>query len=263
MSCLTHCCVLTRGEFFLKDLSIPEDLCGIVCEDPNRPYKKLGNVSSCVVEILGSVIGRENEFNIADPKSRQEILGVNLSITLNCASYRNLAQALFSGKDISESGSHSEEFCIGSLSDCDMFNFSKLKAINESVVVTLKNGRGDEIKTLEVDVDYKVTQSGVEIISDSIDSLGATSLVLSYDYDNEGFHGIDFLSKFQGYKSLYFKGVNYDKSDGALFDAIFHRVLFAPVNQFDLITRDEFLTLNLVGVVERKNGDWFKITKQE
>ena len=260
MACQTHCCVLTRGEFFVSDW---QNSCGGDSElqcNQRKAFKKLGNVSSCAVEIDTEVIGTQNKFNLLDDTcSRTIVRAVRLQISLNCASKENLLRALYSEDEERDSGSFVEDFCISSLSECDFFPFSKLTA--SDVTVYLRDADGEAIATLVPDTDYAFSRSGIEILRD-IDIEEAVTLRLAYSYDNDGIYGIEFLKKIHGYRTLFFKGTNYDSGE-ALFDAIFNKVLFAPINSFDLITGDDFLTLNLSGVVEKDDNSWFKITKQE
>ena len=258
----THCCVFTRGEFYMRDAAPCGGVSELFCSGQG-PFKKVGNVSSAIVEIQGSVIGKENEFHPADPESRVEILGVNMSITMSCASKKNLLQALYAQSEELDSGSRVTDFCFtDSISSDDFFPFEFKGVDPETVTVYLRNTLG-AVKTLTVNVDYLVNSSGVQIINDSIDVEDANIVRLAYSYDTENFSGIEFQTLFPKYKEIYFKGTNYGDGEEALFDAKFYRVLFAPVNQFDLITRDEFLTISLVGSVEKFDGKWFKLTKQE
>lgn len=262
MATETHCCVFTRGEFYMRDAAP----CGSVSElfcSAQGPYKKIGNVSSAIVQIQGTVIGKENEFHPADPESRIEILGVNMSITMNCASKKNLMQALFAQDQESDSGTRVTDFCFtDSIDSNDFFPFEFKGVDPESVTVYLRTTLG-VVKTLVLGDDYLINSSGVQIVNDSIDPEGATIVRLAYSYDTADFSGIEFQTLFPKYKEIYFKGTNYGDGEASLFDAKFYRVLFAPINQFDLITRDEFLTISLVGSVEILDGKWFNITKQE
>lgn len=267
MACTTHCCVLTRGEFFISDWhsSCLGGLSEIVCQSQPSAFKKLGNVSSCVVEVSSQVLGKENKFNpLTDACARTMIEGVNITLTLNCASRDNLYQALFAEKKTEEdSGTHILDYCMTSLSECDFFPFQKKQALETGLQVIVRDAMGTVVKTLVKDTDYIWSRSGVEIIRDDIDIEDGAFLRLVYDYDTTGYYDMKFQSKFMGYKSLYFKGSNFDGGGDAMFDAIFNKVLFGPVSQFDLITRDEFLTLTLSGSVELDADTWFNITKQE
>lgn len=268
MSCITQCCVLTRGEFYISDFCSGEEACAdgglsdISCGTQNV-FRKLGNVSSCVVETQAEVLGRENKFNpVGASCPRIAITGVNLTLSLNCASRENLYRALFASGDQTEAGSNRQEFAIDELVECDFFPYSKQKPEEESVIVTLIDPMGILVKTLVLDTDYRLSKSGVEIIND-VDIINSSKLVLEYDFDPLGYYVAQFLSKFQGYKTIFFKGTNYADSTEGIFDATFHKVLFAPVSQFDLITQNDFLTLTLTGTVEPKNGKWYEIIKQE
>lgn len=267
MSCETHCCVLTRGEFLISDWNssncnggIPD----ILCDTRPKPYRKVGNVSSCNIEIQTEVLGKENKYNpISDTCARVQILGVNLTVTFDCASRENLYRALYSEKKEADSGNHVIDYCIDSLNECDFFIFQKQQALESGLGVYLKDASGNVVKQLVQDTDFRFYKSGIEIINNSIDIEDAVTLRLVYAYNNDGYYSFDFLSQKQGYKSLFFKGTNFASNEGAMFNALFHKVLFAPVENFDLITQDSFLTLTLRGSVEKDNNSWFKITKQE
>lgn len=236
----------------------------ILCDSRPSAFKKLGNVSTCLVEIDSEIIGKENKYNpLNDTCARTLTRAVRMQITLTCASKENLIRALFSEQAEADAGSRVDDFCIDSLSACDFFPFSKKLADPESVTVYLRNAMGVQVGVLVADTDYRYSKSGIEILRDDIDIDDAITLRLAYDYDNAGYYDIEFLKKLHGYRTIFFKGTNYDSAEGSLFDALFNKVLFAPVSQFDLISGDGFLTLNLSGVVEKDGDSWFKITKQE
>jgi len=263
----TECCVLTRGEFFISDNCSDEGGCDgglseIIC-NTEKGFKKVGNVSSCVVEITSQIIGKENEYNKTTSLcARTQVTGINISITFNCASRANLFRAMYAEIPAVGSGPATQDFCISELNEDDFFVFSKKLATKASVVVGLYDPMGNLVKTLVEDLDYRYEPYGITIAQE-IDIEDASILKLSYNFNTAGYYEIDFLSKYQGYKTLYFKGTNYDSDEGTMFDAVFHKVLFAPISTFDLITRDEFLTLTLSGSVEKQNGSWFTLTKQE
>lgn len=267
MACLTHCCVLTRGEFFITDWKSDclDGIPGINCDGLTGAFSKVGNVSSALVNISSSVIGKENKFNpMTDVCSRVMIEGVTLDITFSCASSSNLYRALYAAKEIDFPNTVTKDFCIDELKECLFYPFPK-KGVNEqSLVVTILETDGDVVKTLIVDEDYSISKSGIELLRD-IDKETGSVLRISYTYDPSGYHEFDFRTQFMGYKSVYFKGVNFNDESQDLFDCVFHKVLFTPMNQFDLISRDEFFTITLSGSVEldKAQNSWFKITKQE
>lgn len=267
MSCLDHCCVLTRGEFYISDYKggCSDGLSEILCENLANTFKKVGNVSSAQVGIETTIIGKENKFNpMKDACSRVNISGVELTITFECASASNLYRALFSEKSEDVDGPGLKDFCIDSLDECDFFPFAHPGVDPESLEVVLRNNDNEIVKTLVLDEDYSVTKSGIDILRE-IDIEDAVTLRLMYNYNTEGYHIFKFLSKFMGYKSIYFKGTNFAGGEQGQFDCEFHKVLFTPINTFDLITKDEFFTITLNGSVEldKSKEEWFKIIKQE
>lgn len=265
MACETSCCVLTRGEFFIADWvkTCPPGTVDPLCSLP-KPFKKLGNVSSCAIANQVEVLGKENQFNPIDSTcARVSIQGVNITLTLNCASKENLYRALYGIKIVPDAGTHTKEYCITSLSECDFFPFEKHEVDLDAVSVVLRLANGSVLSTLVKNVDYSLSVSGIEILRSDINIAGAVSVSLTYDYDNANSFEVNYLSQYQGYKTLYFKGTNYADGSEAMFDAYFHKVLFAPIGEFDLITADEFFTITLTGSVEKDNGSWYKITKKE
>ena len=77
---------------------------------------------------------------------------------------------------------------------------------------------------------------------------------------------MDFGSKKIGYKTLFFKGTNYASSEGdKILDVIIYKVLLNPISQFDIITKDDFFTINLNGVVEKdgSSSKHFSMIKEE
>lgn len=267
MACLTHCCVLTRGEFFITDWKsdcvggIP----GLNCDGMTGPFTKVGNVSSALVNIESSVLGKENKYNpMKDVCSRVMIEGISLDITFSCASSSNLYRALYAANELDFPNIATKDFCIDDLKECYFFPFPKKGLVDGSLTVAVRDNDGDTVKTLIEGVDYSISKSGIELLRD-IDKETGSILRLSYNYDPSGYHEFDFRTQFMGYKSIYFKGVNFNDDSEDLFDCVFHKVLFTPMNQFDLISRDEFFTITLSGSVEldKAQNSWFKITKQE
>lgn len=238
------------------------EVSGISCVTACSPFKKVGNVLSCNVEIVSELLGRGNQYLNPDSCPRSSITGVNLTITMGCASVRNLIQGLFGSAVDVESGSKVDEFCIEELEQSDFFPFSKKQATLNTVVVRLLDEDNDEVMVLVEGVDYKLSKSGVQILKD-IDILNASEIEIAYDYNTINFTKIKFGTLKQGYKSLYFKGTNYADGGAGLFDAEFTKVYFKPMDLFNLITADEFLTITLQGVVDKVNGEFFSITKQE
>lgn len=265
MSCETSCCVLTRGEFFIGDWegSCIGGLSEILCNGTPRPLKKVGNVTTCLVQIDSRVLGKENQFNpLSKTCSRVQVAGVDISITMTCASRSNLYRALYGEKPPADSGTHIKDFCFETLESCDFFPFEKQQALESNLHVYLRDALGNVVSELVRDVDFSFSTSGIELLQD-LDPDNASILRLSYEYNNADFYEIDFLKKYIGYKKLHFKGTNYAEAEGGMFDAIFNKVLFAPINQFDLITSDGFFTITLTGSVEKDDGSWFKLIKQE
>lgn len=259
-----NCCTFTRGEFFIRDA---KEICApgedyLVCDPSPWPFKKIGNVSSGLIEVLGSVVGRENEFNIADPEARVEILGVNISMSINCTDRKNLIHALLADKLDDETSSRVQEFCFESLDEGDFFEFD-FKGVDPASVSVYLRGSGSLDQNLEVNTDYLVNSSGIQIINPDLATQNFDHLRITYDYDTQGYYSMSFGSAIPKYKEIYFKGINVGEGNEDLFDASFYRVLFSPLGQFDLITRDEFLTINLQGSVEKRNGHWFRLVKQE
>lgn len=260
----THCCTFTRGEFYMRDAvqQCASGVSGIACQT-GTPFKKIGNVSSGLIEILGTVLGKENKFNPADPSARVEVLGVSLTLSISCSSVKNLRSALIAESPEVGPSSRTQDIALCStLEDGDFFPFEKKGVVAPSVEVYLLHN-SVIVATLIQGVDYMVSSSGIQLIRDGVNSITSDILRFVYFYDDSNFSEIQFFSEIPKYKEVYFKGINYGDEGKSLFDANLYRVLFAPINQMDLITREEFLTINLTGSVEKFDEQWFKITKQE
>lgn len=263
----TNCCLLTRGDLFIserEDCEIPE----LSCETKGKSFKKIGNVLSCSITNVSEIFGTENKFvKTNDSCARKSLVAVSISMTIGCASKKNLIMAL--SEEIleeEESGSFEEKFCATELKKCDFFPLSKKAPVHDSVLIYLLDIDNNIISSLEKDLDFSVSNSGVEILRDIVlgeDDEEMVSILVDYDYNSSGFHKIDLSDKLSGYKRLYFKGTNYSEGGDGLFDARFHKVLLSPINNFDLISADDFFTITLTGVVEKVNGSFYEITKQE
>ena len=266
MACETHCCVLTRGDFYISDSgpSCMDGLDSILCTSGKSPLKKIGNVLSCMVNITSEILGTENKFNPVDSTCpRVPIQRIEMTLQIGCASAKNLYRALYGLQEDAETGVQVDEFCFDTLDECDFFPFGKLAPDPESIDVFLKDTEGLLVKDLILGTDYSISKSGIEIINPNIDVETGVTLLVSYNYDTSNHFEIKFGSKKMGHKTLYFKGTNYADGGEALFDAHFPKVLFKPIESFDLISGDEFFTLTLSGVVEKQGDEWFTLKKQE
>lgn len=255
------CCVLSRGSVYISDrgdCEIPE----ISCETDGGPFRKLGNVLSCQINNVSEILGTQNK-HIKTNKvcARKTLIAVNITLTIGCASLKNLVLALSEKKEIAESGSSDDRFCVSEITDCLFFPFSKNGIDPNTVIVTALDIDNEVISTLVADEDYSIDKSGITILRD-VSAPGLVVLRITYDYTSDGFGTAILSEKLSSYKKIYFKGVNYSDGEG-LFDAVFHKVLLKPVDNFDLISSDDFLTLTLSGVVEKVNGKFYEITKQE
>lgn len=268
MACITDCCVLSRGEFFIADWASDcvGGLAEILCESTTSGFRKVGNVSTAAVSISSQSMGTQNKFiKQAEDCARVAIEGVSIDITLECASAKNLYLALFGEKKEDDSGTHTKDFCVDEdLSGCNFFPFDKVGAVDTDLQVLLISANGDLVATLEIDVDFTFSQSGIQILED-YPILNGTSLRLIYTYDTTGFNEIDFLSRSIGPKALYFKGSNFNNDARNQFDFEFYKVVFTPISQFDLISRDSFFSISLSGRVEKdySRDSWFRLIKQE
>lgn len=255
------CCVFTRGEFLLSDWKC--DDCDPFCTDQSFLFKNLGNVVQCTVNISSEIVGTENKFNpLKDTSPRENVTGVSLSLSISCASVANLRTALYS-EDVSQlSGTKTQTTFIRSLSEGDFIPFEKKGVNQETLTVKLKDSYG-LLNALVLNSDYRVDESGITIAKDNIDLSSANGIVLEYNYDESLYFVVDFFKKSIGYKTLYFKGINYGEDESQLFDAVFHKVIFAPMQSFELLPTDSFFTINLNAKVEREaDKDWFKLIKK-
>lgn len=263
MSCETQCCVLSRGELYLADSESCE-LGDLFCDTVGSGMRKLGNVLSCRIENLVEIVGLENEFlKTDDVCNRISIISSRMFLSLGCASKENLLLSLGDEKVDSESNPKTDKFCVTEFKKCTFFPFSSKGVLlgEENIEVDILDVNGESLETLVYGEDYEASKSGIQLLKD-LEIDGGVELSVRYDYNNAEFTEMSFAKVLQGHKSLYFKGVNYSNGEG-LFDAEFKRVLFKPINGFDLINQGDFFTLELEGIVEKKDNEFYKIIKQE
>lgn len=263
MSCETQCCVLSRGELYIADAESC-DMGDLFCDTVGSGMRKLGNVLSCRIENIVEIIGTENEFiKTDDICNRISVMSSSIFLSLGCASKENFLLALGDEAVQSESNPKTDKFCVSEFKKCTFFPFSKKGALltSEDIEVDVLDVDGQVLETLVYDEDFKASKSGIELLKD-LEITGGFELKVRYDYNSAEFTEINFAKVLQGHKSLYFKGVNYSNGEG-LFDAEFKRVLFKPSAGFDLISQGDFFTLELDGIVEKKDNEFYKIIKQE
>ena len=256
-----ECCVFTRGEFYIAEV---ESNCGtdLLCPDGKGSYRKLGNVSSCVLSPQNYSLGTVNEYNLTDGScGLYSTLSVGIDLTINCVSKENLRMALHSDLDAS-SGSDTQDYCITSLSEGDFFPFKKYSADLISLVVKVKDVTTSTETILVKDIDFTVDSSGITFIASHSWSGQSRLLEFSYNYSAGNFSSFSLGSRKEFCKSLFFKGINYGEGNQEIFNAYIPRAILSPIDSIDLITQDNFMTLNLKGRAERVNGKWLMIYKQ-
>lgn len=253
------CCLLLRGEFFIKDSSFEcakntnaFDSCG----EKNSQYIKIGNTSSCEINIDSFVFGKENIFNKVSPENRIGINKVNISLMVECVNKENILQAFYGEEKVEESNSINERLCF---SKTNPFIITKYNPKN--LVISLLDSFGNLLSFLIEGTDYNISGSKIELINmPGIDARTST-LMLDYDFIPENTMSFDLFSRKPKYKDVFFKGFNVENNNSM--EVRFYRVLFAPIANFDLITKDQFFNLPLSGVVEESNNGFFKITQQK
>lgn len=254
-----QCCLFSRGEFFIRESSFNcQDEDSLLCED--KPFISLGNISTGLIEINSQVLGKENFFNPALPKSRTVIDGVDLTVTLTCADDKNLRKAFLGVESEATDGSFVEELCVGEDADLKgMLIPFKNKGVTD---LTLYLTAADT-EPLEVSASEYFFDSSALNITGSLNSGSYTHIRASYNYDSSGFMTLNSLIGDPKYYELYFKGFNMESGEGVIFDAQLYKVLFNLNNVLDLISKDEFTTFTLTGSVERTTSGWFKISRSK
>lgn len=277
MSCNTNCCTFLRGEMYIADsLSSCASSGGLVCAS-DKPLKKMGNIESATISISSQILGSENRHNNNNnkPCTRIAIQGVDISLTLLCTKNLNMKLATQSKDHVGDfMVGYAQEFTICSqddLQECNFFKFNK-SGFAGSLVVLLLDEDSETLETLTLDIDYSVSQHGIELLHEIINA-DAKFIRLTYNYDDraeQGLQQFNFLSEFQGHKYLYFKGTNFAEGLGEEdpFSIEIYRVLFNPVSQLDLISNGSYFVINLVGRIEKhfENeddglGGYFKIRR--
>lgn len=255
---MSECCLLLRGEFFIRDSLFEcakspnhED-----CDEKSAQYIKVGNTSTCEVRVDSQVVGRENIFNRANPKSRLLINGVDLNLIIECVSRDNLLQAFYSENDVEDSFSVSDRVCL------DRENpFIFTKYTPSGLAITALDSFGNEVRPLIEGIDYTLNGSKIELLTLSTLDEIVENLSIDYSFDPSTVLSFRPFSATPKYKDVFFKGEN--KANGDPVEVRFYRVLFNPLRSFDLISKDQFFNLPLEGVVEESNQGYFKLTLQK
>lgn len=253
------CCVFSRGEFFLASRSASSACSPLNCGPAvTSPFRSVGNVIEATAMIDAEVVGSLNKYvTPSSAKPRTLIRNVELSLTMGCASVDNLLRALQAERQEQVASTYVQDFCASKLRKGDFLVLDKKGVTTDTASVSLRDVHGDSLGSL-LPGQFKEITSGIEILED-ITAPGLSVVRVMYDYDQDGLSEIEFASRPNRYTSVYFKGTNYN---GDLFDAVFHKVLFAPINSLDIVNDGDFLTLNLMGSVEEDGGKYFRLIKQ-
>jgi hypothetical protein len=267
------CCTFIRGEFFMAEAkSACDSTGGIVCGIVS-PLKKIGNIQSAVVTIQSEVLGKENKYNSngINPCSRIQVNSVSIALSIVCPKTKNMELALQS-KEFEPTSlvGYVQEYTLcdsASKDEGNLFVFEKSGVNLGTVVVQLLNISNVVVATLVLGTNYSVSAHGIELLTPIV-TVGAIYLRVTYSYDEENFNEFNFLSEFKGPKYLYFKGTNFGDSEENPLGVEFHKVLFSPVSQLDLISQGNYFVLNLVGQIEKEFvnsdlglGGYFKLRR--
>lgn len=257
-----ECCLFLRGDLFVADspLECSKGVNGLLgCGEKPLTYRKLGNSSTCEVLINSEIYGKENVFNRVDPSSRMNIMGMNLNITLECVTKENLLLSLLGTENKRSSDTKKDLICFcRCFVDGDVIILSEVPLVDD-LTVSLKDAFGNVLQVLIPEIDFTIEDNKLLLKNtDLYDEKGIT-IQAEYKYEIQTSYEIEALSNQSKYKDIVFVGKN--ASDDELVTVRFFRVLFQPINQFDLISKGTFLNLPLNGVVEESNNGWFKFEK--
>lgn len=242
-------CYYLRGEFFIRNSPFECPPIKEVCNPKIGTYRKIGNTSSCQLTINSQIIGNENQFHRVSPKNRLAVTGVNLNLQIECSNKENLLMAFNGDKREINNESYSEK-----IQYCGKDSISFLTMPPQNLVLIALDTYGDEIYTLIEDIDYLLDGSKVTFLNVPEET---RTIWATYESDQEvnSFDLKNFNSK---YHEIFFNGHNIE--DKRKVELKIWRVIFAPITDSDFISKDNFFTLPLQGIVEKSNQGYARLT---
>ena len=225
------CCGLYRGRFFLKDLS-----------NPSAGLLPVGNAEANITQTLTEITQPNFQSLGGNNCAVSFVDSLNLDLTLHCTSPENLALAFMGTYGQKEAGNvASEGHVVNSIHELIPFTHVPLKT--SPIVVT--NGSGT---TYQADVDYVVTNAGIEIITGTNIPMGS-AIEVSYSYGENYFVDAQTVSQKTFMVVLDGMNVGEDGSKSVVLKA--WKVKFAPTDSFALIAGTEFASIALSGQILR------------
>lgn len=257
---MEECCLFLRGEVYFANATSEcsanvDSLSG--CGEQVKSYVKVGNTSLLEANVSSAVIGRENVFNKSLAKSRVNIDRVELNITIECVSRHNLIHAFYGDQVEYELSTKEDRFCFTQEDKTYI-----LSRVPTELTVSLVDGMGFHIIDLIENIDYTIDGNKLNVLDAELMPPEAVTLVADYEFENINSYEIDALSLEPQYKEVVFVGRNAAGDNDELIEVKYFRVLFKPIETFDLISKGTFFNLPLSGVVEESNNGWFKIKRQ-
>lgn len=241
------CCLYLRGEFFIRNSPHECPPFKDACNPKLGTYRKIGNTSSCQVTINSEIIGSENQFNRVNPKNRLAISSVNLNLQIECANKENLLLAFGSVEKKIETESFNERILY-----CGKDSIAFLSMPPRNLVLTALSVYGEAIATLSTD-DYSLRGSRVTFLNVPEDT---RTILASYD-TNVTASAIELKDLTPKYHEIFFDGYNVE--DNRRVELRIARVLFTPVAESDFISKENFFSLPLQGVVEKSNQGFLSL----
>lgn len=250
---MDECCLLLRGDFFIRDSlhECPPNL--EKCDNlKSAGFSKIGNTSTCEVNIESRIVGKENPYHRVSPENRLAIDLVLISLTIECVSKNNLLLGFMGKQSINEKESLREIACF----QRDKSHYL-LQSLPHDLMVAGVDSFGNIVQILHADDDFILEENNLEILNIQDIDERVSRLVFNYDVVSSEVFTMAALKGMTRYKDVIFKGRNVSNDEAV--EARFFRVLFNPLSQFDLISKDQFFNLPLNGIVEESNNGYFTL----
>ena len=225
------CCGLYRGSFYIKDLS-----------DPNAALLPVGNAEANITQALTEITQPNYQSLGGNNCAVSYVDSVNLELTLHCTSPENLALAFMGQYGQKTPGSVVEEkHTVNSVHELIPFENVALKS--QPIVVT----NGGAI-TYVVNVDYVLTQAGIQIIEGTTIVMGS-EIEISYSFGENWF--VDAQTVAQKTFMVVLDGMNVGEDGARPVVLKAWKVKFAPTDSFALISGTDFASIVVNGQILR------------
>lgn len=231
VKCASHsCCLFVRGNLAWRDVVDPCSGGGV------GPFEKVGELSAFGYTPQITKIGGTKSLSLEGGLtcSVSTFDGLNVSMTVRCASNGNLATAMFGQHGAVTDGTVTGESIDGSMVSAGAY--VPLKYVGaKNVVVVSPTGAVEN-------VDYKVTPAGLEIIEGSTVLTDGTDMIVNYSYSTQG--RVEIGTRNSVEKELLFNGKD---QEGNAIVLRLYRVDIAADGEVQWLNENDFITFTISG----------------